>query len=190
MNTRTSHILLIDDSLSMGLSSSGRTAFQHALDLAAQAVEDVGPKDRFTLVLSSRPESPLLREVDLADPNEALNLLRTLQPTETSTSWASTLSLLDKLVQSSTFPTRTVTIITDLRRVGWEDEVAAPASWANERVQVRIIDVGGNSARQLVARPSCSSRSAGPCRDANPLGSHSSERFRIVDGKPRSDLAD
>lgn len=148
-DTRTSHILVIDDSLSMGLSTSGRTAFQHALDLAVQAVEDVGRKDRFTLVLSSRPESPLLREVDLADPNEALNLIRTLQPTETLTSWASTLSVVDKLVQSSTFPTRTVTVITDLRRVGWEDEVAAPANWEGQRVQVRIIDVGGNSVRQI-----------------------------------------
>lgn len=147
--TRTSHILVIDDSLSMGLSSSGRTAFQHAIDLATQAVEDVGRNDRFTLVLSSRPEAPLLREVDLADPNEALNLLRALQPTETMTSWASTLSAIDKLVQSSTFPTRTVTIVTDLRRVGWEEELAATAKWAGERVQVRIIDVGGSSARQI-----------------------------------------
>ncbi|MBC7967025.1 MAG: BatA domain-containing protein [Fuerstia sp.] len=148
-DTRTSHILLLDDSLSMGLSSSGRTAFQHAVELAAQAVEDIGRGDRFTLVLSSRPEAPLLREVELADPNEALNVLRALQPTETLTSWAATLSVVDKLVQSSTFPTRTVTIITDLRRVGWEDEVAAPANWEGERVQVRIIDVGGNAARQI-----------------------------------------
>ena len=148
-DTRTSHILVIDDSLSMGLSSSGRTAFQHALDLAVQAVEDVGRKDRFTLVLSSRPESPLLREIDLADPNDALNLIRTLQPTETLTSWASTLSVVDKLVQSSTFPTRTVTMITDLRRVGWEDEMAVPSNWEGQRVQVRIVDVGGNSVRQI-----------------------------------------
>ena len=148
-DTRTSHILLLDDSLSMGLSSAGRAAFQHAVDLAVQSVEDVGRKDRFTLVLSSRPEAPLLREVDLADPSEALNLLRTLQPTETMTSWSRALAVVDKLIQSSTFPTRTLTIITDLRRVGWEDEVAAPAQWETERVQVRIVDVGGPAARQL-----------------------------------------
>ena len=148
-DTRTSHILLLDDSLSMGLSSSGKTAFQHAVELAVQAVEDVGPKDRFTLVLSSRPGLPLLREVDLTDRNEALNLLRTLQPTEMLTSWVSTLSAVDQLVQSSTFPTRTVTILTDLRRVGWEDELVAPSHWEQDRVKVRIIDVGGTSVRQL-----------------------------------------
>src|SRR5579871_3603345 len=43
--TRTSHILVLDDSLSMGLSTSGRSAFQQALGLAGQAVEDVGRKD-------------------------------------------------------------------------------------------------------------------------------------------------
>ena len=75
-DTRTSHILLLDDSLSMGLTSAGRTAFDRALELAVQAVEDVGRKDRFTLVLSSRPKTPLLREVDLANRNEATGILR------------------------------------------------------------------------------------------------------------------
>jgi hypothetical protein len=147
--TQTSHILILDDSLSMGLTSGGRSAFDRALELAAQAVEDVGGKDRFTLVLSSRPKSPLLREVDLSDHNIATSLLRKLYPSETLTSWASTLQTLDELVQSSTFPTRAVTIITDLRRVGWEEEVAAPASWGGDRVRVRIIDVGGVSTRQV-----------------------------------------
>ena len=77
-DTRTSHILLLDDSLSMGLSTAGRTAFDRAVELAVQAVEDVGRKDRFTLVVSSRPTAPLLREVDLADRNEATGILRTL----------------------------------------------------------------------------------------------------------------
>ncbi|MGE5190901.1 MAG: BatA domain-containing protein [Deltaproteobacteria bacterium] len=148
-DTRTSHILLLDDSLSMGLSSAGRTAFDRALELAVQAVEDVGRKDRFTLVLSSRPKAPLLREVDLADRNEATGLLRKLSPSETFTSWASTLRALDELVESSTYPTRTVTIITDLRRAGWEDEVAAPSTWGSDRVRVRIIDVGAVPTRQV-----------------------------------------
>ncbi len=148
-DTRTSHILLLDDSLSMGLTSAGRTAFDRALEIAVQAVEDVGLKDRFTLVLSSRPKAPLLREVDLANRNEATGLLRTLSPSETFTSWASTLRSLEELVESSTFPTRTVTIITDLRRAGWEDEVAVPATWDGDRTRVRIIDCGAVPTRQV-----------------------------------------
>ena len=148
-DSRTSHILLLDDSLSMGLTSAGRSAFDRAVELAVQAVEDVGRKDRFTLVLSSRPKAPLLREVDLADRNEATAILRKLGPSETFTSWASTLRALDELVESSTYPTRTVTIITDFRRAGWEDEVAAPSTWNSDRVRVRIIDVGALPTRQL-----------------------------------------
>src|SRR5262245_39863518 len=132
-DTRTSHVVLLDDSLSMGLASLGRTAFDRAVELAVQAVEEVGRKDRLTLVLSSRPASPLLREVELADRNEATTLLHKQSPSETFTSWASTLGALDELVQSSTYPTRTVTIITDLRRAGWEDALAAPATWASDR---------------------------------------------------------
>ena len=133
----------------MSLASAGRTGFDRALELAAQAVEDVGGKDRFTLVLSSRPNAPLLREVDLSDRNVATGLLRKLSPSETLTSWASTLRTLDELIESSTYPTRAVTIITDLRRVGWEDEVAAPSTWGGDRVRVRIIDVGGLATRQV-----------------------------------------
>jgi len=148
-DTRTSHILLLDDSLSMGLASAGRTAFDRAVELAVHSVEDVGRKDRFTLVVSSRPKVPLLREVDLADRNEATGILRSLHPSETFTSWAATLLAVDELVESSTYPTRTVTIITDLRRAGWEDEIAAPANWGGDRVRVRIIDVGALATRQV-----------------------------------------
>jgi len=148
-DTRTSHILVLDDSLSMALTSNGRSGFDRALELAAQAIEDVSSKDRFTLVLSSRPKSPLLREVDLADRNIATSLLRTMTASETLTSWASTLQALDDLIASSTYPTRAVTIITDLRRVGWEDEVATPANWGGDRVRVRIIDIGAAPTRQI-----------------------------------------
>ncbi|WP_237729319.1 BatA domain-containing protein [Schlesneria paludicola] len=148
-DSRTSHILVLDDSLSMGLTSNGRTAFDRALELANQAIEDVGGKDRFTLVLSSRPKTPLLREVDLADRNIATSALQNLHPSESMTSWASALRTIDELIESSTYPTRAVTIITDLRRVGWEDEVAAPSTWGGDRVRVRIIDIGAASTRQV-----------------------------------------
>lgn len=193
-DTRTSHILVLDDSLSMGLSTAGRTAFDRALELAVQAVEEVGRKDRFTLVLSSRPKEPLLREVDLADRGEAAGLLRTLAPSETFTSWASTLKSLDELVESSTYPTRTVTIITDLRRAGWEDEVAAPQTWNSDRVRVRIIDVGGVPTRQLaleklvqadrLALAGTPIRWEATVRNASDTPLENLEATWLIDGKP------
>jgi aerotolerance regulator-like protein/VWA domain-containing protein len=150
-DTRTSQIVLLDDSLSMGLSTAGKSTFEQAKEFALQTVADVGPHDRFTLALTSQIKSPLLREIDLSDRTTTQDLLRTVQPTETFTSWASTLAALDELVQSSTYPTRAVTIITDLRRAGWEEDLVAPVGWSSDRVRVRIIDVGSVAATRQIA---------------------------------------
>src|SRR5262249_54251445 len=133
-------------------------------------------------------------EVDLADRNEAAGLLRTLTPSETFTSWASTLKALDELVESSTYPTRTVTILTDLRRAGWEDEVAAPSTWNSDRVRVRIIDVGGIPARQLalerlvqadrLALVGTPIRWEATIRNASDAPLENLEATWLIDGKP------
>lgn len=150
-DTRTSQIVLLDDSLSMALVANGVSMFERAKEFARQAVADVGPHDRFTLAVTSQAKSPLLREIDLSDRTSAQELLGRLQPTETFTSWASALAALDELVQASTYPTRAVTIITDLRRAGWDEDVAAPAHWNSGRVRVRIIDVGAAAVSKQIA---------------------------------------
>ena len=149
-DSRTSHILVLDDSLSMGLTSNGRTAFDARSNLRTRPSKTLEVKtDSHWCFLLGR-KAPLLREVDLADRNIAtLSALQSLHPSETMTSWASTLRTIDELIASSTYPTRAVTIITDLRRVGWEDEVAAPPNWGGDRVRVRIIDIGVASSRQV-----------------------------------------
>ena len=118
--SRTSQLLLLDDSLSMGAKDAGRSAFDRARELALEIVGTVGPRDRFTLVLSSQPRAPLLREVELNDPNEARQLINGLSVSDAFTSWKSTLDAVDELLTSGTLPIREVTLITDLRRAGWE----------------------------------------------------------------------
>lgn len=197
-DTRTSHILVLDDSLSMGLATGGKAAFDRAIELAVQAVEEVSTKDRFTLVLSSRAQAPLLREVDLTDRNIPTAILRKLRPSETMTSWASTLKSLNELIESSTYPTRAVTILTDLRRVGWEEEIAAPATWGGDRVRVRIVDVGGPSLRQVslerlvqadrLALVGAPIRWEATIRNASESSLENSEATWLIDGRP-SDIA-
>lgn len=147
--TRTSHLLVIDDSLSMGLSKNGRTAFDRALAVAEQAIEELGLKDRLTLVVTSRTHAPLVREIELTDRGPLLGQLRSLKPTETHTAWSATLSAVDEFLQSTTFPTQVVTILTDLRRSGWETVVAPPEGWKRDRLSVRIVDVGATSEKNL-----------------------------------------
>lgn len=142
---RTSQILLIDDSLSMGYREGGRSAFDRVKELAVTLLDAIGPKDRFTLVLASRPKQPLLREVELANHDEARRLITQLQPTDTFISWEPVVQALDDLIRSGSYPIRDVTLISDLRRAGW-DETISPigTSWSSQRIEMRIFDAGSD----------------------------------------------
>jgi hypothetical protein len=149
--TRTSRIVVLDDSLSMGLSNEGNSSFDRAKEYAQRLIAEVGPQDRFTLATTSRIKSPLVREIDLSDRNAPQDLLRDLAPTDSFNSWPAALKELDELVASSTYPTRTVTLITDLRRAGWDEDLKLPSHWQSDRIHVQIIDVGDATASRQIA---------------------------------------
>jgi len=140
---RGSQLVILDDSLSMGYIVDGRSALDRAKTLASSLFESFGPKDRLSLVLASKPEQPLLREVVRVSSEEVRLLIDGIEPTGVFVSWLSTLQALDGLVSSGVYPLREVTLITDLRGVGWSDELADLASgWTGQNVNVRIMDVG------------------------------------------------
>ena len=143
--SRTSQILLIDDSLSMGYREGGRSAFDRAKELAATLLDSIGAKDRFTLVLASQPKQPLLREVELTNRDEAAQLIATLEPTDTFISWEPVVQALDELIQSGAYPIREVTLITDLRRAGWDETISPIGNrWTSQQIEMRIFDAGGD----------------------------------------------
>src|SRR5207237_5088122 len=47
---RTSRVIVIDDSLSMGYRDAGHTAFDSAKEVASQIVKAVGPQDSITII--------------------------------------------------------------------------------------------------------------------------------------------
>jgi hypothetical protein len=141
--SRTSQILIIDDSLSMGFKDEGQPALERARQLAVEILKTIGSQDRFTLILSSSPKSPVLREVEFADRQQIAELIGRLPPSDTYTAWDATLAAVDELIASATYPIREVTLITDLRRAGWGSRVGdVPGRWAAQRVRLRIFDVG------------------------------------------------
>jgi hypothetical protein len=141
--SRTSHILVLDDSLSMDYRDQGQSAFARAKQIAGQILATVGPKDRFTLAVTSQPRSPLVREVELTDPDTVERLLDGLGVAGVFCAWPPVFEALDELVQSGTYPLRNVTIITDLRRAGWDEHVRTVANrWAAGHVRLRLFDVG------------------------------------------------
>lgn len=148
--TRTSRVLILDDSLSMGLTVGDRTVFDRAVELATRVIGDLQPQDRFTLVLASQPKAPLLREVEVLDAQQIVELLRKQKPGGSFVSWLSTMEAVDELLASSTYPTREVLLLTDLRRAGWEQNLQELANrWASEKVRMRIFDLGDDAKRQV-----------------------------------------
>ncbi|HTQ40349.1 MAG TPA: BatA domain-containing protein [Pirellulales bacterium] len=148
--SRTSHVLVLDDSLSMDLAVDNRTVFDRAVELATHVIRDVGPQDRFTLVLASQPKQPLVHEVEVLDADQLAQLIRKQRPSAAFVSWGATMEAVDELLTSATYRTKEVTLLTDLRRAGWENNLKPLADrWVGDDVHLRIFDLGANSTHQL-----------------------------------------
>src|SRR5271156_3650464 len=59
---RSSQVVLIDDSMSMGYSAGEAPAFQRALQAAAGLLAGVRPQDHCTVVTTSAPRAPLIHD--------------------------------------------------------------------------------------------------------------------------------
>jgi hypothetical protein len=140
---RSSQIVLVDDSLSMGYSGGGPPAFHRAREVASALLAKVKPQDRCTLVAASAPKTPIFHEVEGLRREELASDALALPQTETFTSWPVVLAGVDDVLQTCTYPTRSLTIVTDLRKAGWDDAVQATArKWEEQGVRVRVVDVG------------------------------------------------
>ncbi len=148
---RTSHVFAIDDSLSMGFAAEGQVAFHRAREVAGALLAATSAGDRCTLVATSAPASPVFQEVEGSRREELSGAALSLPPTATHTAWPAALEGIDGVVQSCTYPTRELTIITDLRKAGWDSGVRALAArWADQDLRVRVVDVGADEASNIV----------------------------------------
>jgi hypothetical protein len=143
---RTSLVVLVDDSLSMGYADAGAPAFQRAKETAAALLAAARPVDRCTLLTTSAPRKPVLHEVEGARQADFSATALALPLSATHAAWPTVLEGVDQVLRSCTYPTRQLTIITDLRKAGWERGVSAVSrKWNEEKVRVRIVDVGTDS---------------------------------------------
>lgn len=140
---RVSHVLLVDDSLSMGYTEGGPPAFHRAREVAGALLAAIRPGDRGTLVATSAPTRPIFHEVEGTRREELMGDVLSLPQTETHAAWPTVLDGVDGVLQSCTYPTRELTIVTDLRKAGWDAGVSPLARrWAEQGVRVRLVDVG------------------------------------------------
>jgi hypothetical protein len=140
---RSSQVVLIDDSLSMGYALSGPPAFHRAREVAGAILASARSQDRCTLVAASAARTPVFHEVEGGRREELSGDALGLPISETHAAWPTVLEGVDEVVQSCTYPTRSLTIITDLRKSGWDAGVGPVARrWSEQGVRVRVVDVG------------------------------------------------
>ncbi|MCC7191230.1 MAG: BatA domain-containing protein [Phycisphaeraceae bacterium] len=140
---RTSRVLVIDDSLSMGYRAEPQSAFTQAIQVAAKYVESVGSQDTLTVRVTSMPQATLARESHKQAFAQLQKNINSLELSDTLSNWGAVFEKIDEDLRTATFPSKEVTIITDLRKKGWDSGVTAFAErWAAEGVALRILDVG------------------------------------------------
>jgi hypothetical protein len=142
---KTSQVVLIDDSMSMGYSAGEAPAFQRALQSAAGLLATVRGQDHCSIVATSAPRVPVIHDVEGSRRDEISAAVASIPLTATHAAWPAVFDGVDEVLRSCTYPTRQLTIITDLRKSGWEASTQAICQrWGEERVRVRIVDVGSD----------------------------------------------
>lgn len=140
---RASHLIVIDDSLSMGYTTAGRSAFQVAQNAAADLLKAAGAQDSVTILLTSAPDRPLVRDGSLQDGAKFADLVAGLSLTDTPSNWAMTFDGMIGALSTAIYSNKEVVLITDLRRSGWSRDVTRAADdLAAMRVPLRVLDVG------------------------------------------------
>ena len=116
--SRTSRIIVIDDSLSMGYQLDRRSALEAAKAVVTELANKVGAQDSVTAFTTSAPQVPLVREAHLEERGSLLGQLPKLFVSDTRSDWGATFKQIDQYLAAATFPVKEVTIITDFRKSG------------------------------------------------------------------------
>src|SRR5262245_38446265 len=106
---RSSQVVLIDDSLSMGYAAGESAAFPRAQQAAGALLAALRPQDRCTLVTTSAPRAPVLQEVEGLRRDELTAAVSALPLTATHAAWPAVLEGVDEVLRSCTYPTRQLT---------------------------------------------------------------------------------
>ncbi len=149
--SRTSRVIVIDDSLSMGYQIEHRSAFDSAKEAASQIIRTLRPQDSVTVLLTSKLDEPLVREASIDDPGKLLSMISTLHLADSAADWPGVLKRVDDLLVTSAHPQKELVLLTDLRRSGWSEAVSKiTAQLAAKSIDMKIVDVGNRKTDNIV----------------------------------------
>lgn len=107
-------VVLLDRSYSMGY----RDTWPRAQAAARQAIEQLEPADRASLVLFAGDAEVVARTS--VDRSRLLSAIDAAEPTPGATRYGAALKLAGSLLAESTLPRREVVLVSDFQRTGWE----------------------------------------------------------------------
>lgn len=164
----TQHILVLDDSFSMGYLHGARTVFERAREQMLNMVEELAaraPGDTATVLVTSQPESPLLSRgyLDAEQVRSLRGLAAGLTPAPVPARWDRALKRVIDMLESSRDAQRVeLYLISDFQQADWSgtEPGADPAGlgvlrdWHGRRgaLGVHLIDVGVADAANLAVR--------------------------------------
>jgi hypothetical protein len=162
VDTRTHHVVVLDDSASMGQRAGTRDVYKLATDklnLLATSLSKTNSGDLFTLIRSSKREKPELVAVSIGQqlPKRIRDVLVDDQPSVTTFDLAGVLDEVRKRAQDTKEASRTqYYVITDFRRNDWlkddgkpRNELKRLSEWDETIEHLKILEVGGTDAENL-----------------------------------------
>ena len=155
---RSSQVVVVDDSMSMGYAAGDTSAFQRARETAAAILAAARPQDRCTIATTTAPRAPVLHDVEGSRRDELTAAALGLPPTGTHAAWPAVLEGVGETVLSSCTCTRRgrSRSLPTCDEAGWDaavspDRSALPAGRTGGS-RLRLVDVGaeqtGNVALQ------------------------------------------
>ena len=147
---RSSQVMLIDDSMSMGYTAGDAAAFQRALQSAAALLASIRPQDHCTVGTTSSPRAPVIHDVEGSRRDEISAAVASVPLTATHAAWPACARGSRRGLTLVVYPTRQLTIVTDLCKSGWDAGTQAISrKWKEQNVRVRIVDVGSDEAANV-----------------------------------------
>ncbi len=194
--SRVSRVIVLDDSLSMGYRSDGKTALDRGKQAAVEILQGTGSQDAITVLTLKPASAPLVREASVENPSKLIAQVNAVQTTDAAANWAGTFKTVDDCLSTATFPQKQLVLVTDLRRSGWSAEVTEFADrWAAKGVEARIVDVGDRGTADIsllkfaqedpVALPNAPVKLTASVRNLTPGPMSAVQATLIVDGESR-----
>jgi len=130
----TERVILLDRSWSMGVGDR----FAEAQDAAREAIGNLGPLDRVSLVVFAGGASAATRSQ--SDPARVRSAIDSTALVDEATRYGPALKLAQTILEESELPGRELVIVSDFQRTGWtgEEGVRLPAG-----TFVRTLPIGG-----------------------------------------------